>query len=114
MSPALAAYAALFAAIVLEVFGMFLLKQSEQFTRALPTILCLALFIGSIYFLTLSLKTMPVGIAYAIWSAACVVIVALIGWIFYNETLDAGAIIGLGLIVSGITVVNLFSSSGSH
>lgn len=114
MSATLSTYLALFAAIVLEVAGMLFLKQSEQFTRPVPTLLSLVFFIASIYLLTLALKTMPVGLAYAIWSAACVVIVAIIGWVFFQETLDFGAIAGLGLIVAGITVVNLFSSSGAH
>jgi small multidrug resistance pump len=113
MSPA-AVYGLLFAAIVLEVIGTTALQLSQQFTRIGPTVLLVACYATAFYCLSLTLKHIPVGIAYAIWSALGIVLISSVGMIFFKQRLDTPAIIGLGLIIAGVLVVNLFSKSVSH
>ncbi|MBY4609590.1 QacE family quaternary ammonium compound efflux SMR transporter [Rhizobium sp. 9T] len=109
-----AVYGLLFAAIVLEVIGTTALQLSQQFTRIGPTVLVVACYAAAFYCLSLTLKSIPVGIAYAIWSALGIVLISSVGLIFFKQRLDLPAILGLGLIVSGVVVVNLFSKSVSH
>ena len=101
-------------AIVSEVIGTSALKASEQFSRPVPSLITLVAFASAFYFLSLTLRTMPVGIAYAIWSGIGVVLIALAGWLIHGQRLDAAALIGIGLIVSGVIVMNVFSSSSAH
>ncbi|OHV84278.1 multidrug efflux SMR transporter [Rhizobium sp. LCM 4573] len=114
MNLALLTYGALGIAIVLEVIGTTFLQQSQQFTRALPTALMGICYLAAFYFLSVALRTMPVGIAYAIWSGLGIVLISIIGLVLFRQTLDLAAIIGLGLIIAGVLVVNLFSNSVSH
>lgn len=114
MQPALAAYLFLAIAIVFEVTGTAMLVKTEQFTRLVPTISVVLLYGISFYFLSLSLKVIPVGIAYAIWSAVGIVCIAVIGLIFFKQSLDLPAVIGIGLIISGVLVINLLSKSVTH
>ena len=107
-------YAFLFTAIVLEVIGTSALKASEQFTRLLPILVMVACYGTSFFFLSLVLRTLPVGIAYAIWSGLGIVLISLVGVIWFKQSLDVPALIGLALIVSGVVVVNLFSKSVGH
>lgn len=107
-------YAALFTAITLEVVGTTFLQRSQQFTQLVPTLIMGICYAGSFYFLTLALKTMPLGIAYAIWSGLGIVLVSLIGLVLFGQKLDLAAIIGLSMIVGGVVVVNLFSGSVTH
>lgn len=107
-------YATLFTAITLEVIGTTFLQRSEQFTRLLPTLLMGLCYAASFYFLSLALRAMPLGIAYAIWSGLGIVLVSLIGLLAFGQRLDLPAMIGLGMIVGGVVVVNLFSNSVSH
>lgn len=107
-------YATLFTAIALEVLGTTFLQRSQQFTQILPTLAMGLCYAASFYFLSHALRTMPLGIAYAIWSGLGIVLVSLIGLLAFGQKLDLAAIIGLGLIVSGVVVVNLFSNSVSH
>ncbi len=107
-------YATLLIAITLEVIGTNFLQRSEQFTRIVPTLLMGLCYAASFYFLSLTLRTMPLGIAYAIWSGLGIVLVSLIGLLLFGQRLDLPAVIGLGLIVTGVVVVNLFSNSVSH
>ncbi|MBY5352840.1 QacE family quaternary ammonium compound efflux SMR transporter [Rhizobium leguminosarum] len=109
-----AVYGLLFAAIVLEVIGTTALQLSQQFTRIGPTTLVLACYAAAFYCLSLTLKSIPVGIAYAIWSALGIVLISSVGLVFFKQRLDLPAIVGLGLIISGVIVVNLFSKSVSH
>ncbi|MBB4571945.1 SMR family transporter [Rhizobium lentis] len=109
-----AVYGLLFAAIVLEVIGTTALQLSQQFTRIGPTVLVVACYAAAFYCLSLTLKSIPVGIAYAIWSALGIVLISSVGLVFFKQRLDLPAIIGLGLIISGVVVVNLFSESVSH
>ncbi|EJB05853.1 small multidrug resistance pump [Rhizobium sp. BK619] len=109
-----AVYGLLFAAIVLEVIGTTALQLSQQFTRIGPTVLVVACYAAAFYCLSLTLKSIPVGIAYAIWSALGIVLISSVGLVFFKQRLDLPAIVGLGLIISGVVVVNLFSKSVSH
>lgn len=101
-------------AIVSEVIATSALKASEGFSRLWPSLIVAAGYISAFYFLSITLKTMPVGVAYAIWSGAGVVLIALIAWVFFGQALDTPAIIGLLLIVAGVVVLNVFSKTVSH
>jgi small multidrug resistance pump len=101
-------------AIVSEVIGTSALKASEGFTRLWPSLIVVVGYLSAFYFLSLTLKTMPIGVAYAIWSGAGVALIALIAWALYGQALDVPAIIGLSLIVAGVVVLNVFSSTTSH
>jgi small multidrug resistance pump len=101
-------------AIVSEVIGTSALKASEGFSRLWPSAIVVVGYASAFYFLSLTLKTIPVGVAYAIWSGAGVALIALIAWVLYGQALDLPAIIGLLLIVAGVVVLNLFSNTVSH
>ncbi|AJD42181.1 QacE family quaternary ammonium compound efflux SMR transporter [Rhizobium sp. SEMIA 4085] len=113
MSPA-AVYALLFAAIILEVIGTTALQLSQQLTRFWPSVLLVVCYTAAFYVLSLTLKVIPVGIAYAIWSALGIVLISVVGFVYFKQRLDLPAVIGLGLIITGVLVVNLFSKSISH
>ena len=98
-------------AIVTEVTGTSALKSSQGFTRLLPSVVVLVSYAISFYLLSLTLRTIPVGIVYAIWSGAGIVLLALIGTFFFRQTLDTPAIIGISLILAGVVVINLFSQT---
>lgn len=104
----------LLAAIVCEVVATSALKASEGFTRLWPSTLVAVGYALAFYFLSLTLKTIPVGIAYAVWSGLGVALIALIAWLVYGQTLDAAGIAGIALIVAGVAVLNLFSKSTPH
>jgi small multidrug resistance pump len=101
-------------AIVSEVMATSALKASAGFTRPLPSLVVVVGYGVAFYFLSLTLKTVPVGVAYAIWSGAGVALIALVGWAFLGQRLDAPAILGLALIVAGVVVINVFSRTVSH
>ncbi|MGO1765855.1 MAG: SMR family transporter [Advenella sp.] len=107
-------YLYLAAAIVMEVIATSFLKSSNSFTRLVPSIITIAGYAAAFYFLSLSLRTMPTGIAYAIWSGVGIVLISLIGWIWLGQSLDGAALLGMGLIVAGVVVINVFSNSVSH
>jgi small multidrug resistance pump len=98
-------------AIISEVIGTSSLKACAGFTRLWPSVLVVLGYSTTFYFFSLTLKTIPVGIAYAIWAGAGTVLIALIGFFFYRQKLDAPAIGGMALIVAGILVMNLFSKT---
>lgn len=104
----------LIVAIFAEVIATSALKYSEGFTRIIPSVIVCIGYALAFYFLSLTLKDMAVGIAYAIWSGMGTVLIALISYFIFNQKLDLPAIIGLLLIVSGVIVVNFFSKSISH
>ncbi|WP_432787330.1 DMT family transporter [Oligella sp. MSHR50489EDL] len=110
----MAAYLFLGIAIAFELAGTSLLMKTEQFTRLIPSVLVLVSYGSSFYFLSLSLKYIPIGIAYALWSAVGIVCIALIGWVFFKQRLDLPAMIGIALIIVGVVVINLFSKSVTH
>lgn len=101
-------------AIVAEVIATSALKASNEFTRLVPTIIVVTGYLTAFYFLTLSLRVIPVGIAYAIWAGLGIVLIAVISWIMYGQKLDLPALLGMGLIISGVLVINLFSKTGGH
>ena len=107
-------YLALVLAIGLEVVGTSFLQRSAQFTRLWPTVGMALCYLASFYLLSLALRVLPLGVAYAIWSALGIVLVALIGLFVFHQRLDLPAVIGLGLIVAGVIVVNLFSQTAGH
>ena len=107
-------YIYLAVAIVGEVIATSFLKQSEGFTRPVPTLIMAAGYVVTFYFLSLALRTIPTGVAYAIWSGVGIVLVAAIAWIVQGQKLDAGALAGMGLIVAGVLVMNLFSTTAGH
>lgn len=102
------------AAIVSEVIATSALNATDGFSRLWPTLTAVVGYTSAFYFLSLTLKTVPVGVAYAIWSGVGVALIALIGWLFFGQSLDTPAIVGLLLIVAGVVVLNLFSSTVSH
>lgn len=110
----LTTYAILFAAIVLEVIGTSFLQRSQQFTQAVPTLMTAVCYAASFYVLSHVLRVMPLGIAYAIWSGLGMVLVSVIGLVMFGQKLDGPAMLGLGLIVTGVIVVNLFSKTVGH
>lgn len=101
-------------AIICEVIATSALKSTEGFTRLLPTAVMALGYVAAFYFLSLTLKTIPVGIAYAIWSGVGVILVSIIGLVAFQQRLDAPALIGLGLIIAGVLVINLFSRTAGH
>lgn len=101
-------------AVVFETIGTTALKASHGLTRPWPSALVLAAYAVSFYLLARVLLFIPVGVAYAIWSGLGVVLIALIGWLFFAQRLDAPAVIGLGMIIAGIAVINLFSDTTLH
>lgn len=107
-------WAALLGAIGLEVAGTSLLQASHQFTRAWPTAGMAVCYGLAFYLLSIALKQMPVGIAYAIWSGLGVVAISLIGLVLFKQRLDLPAVIGLTMIVGGVLVINLFSRAATH
>jgi small multidrug resistance pump len=107
-------YAMLLVAIVLEVIGTTALQMSQQFTRLAPTIVVMICYAAAFYCLSVTLRVIPVGIAYAIWSALGIVLISVVGVVLFRQKLDLAAIIGLALIIAGVLVVNLFSKSVSH
>jgi small multidrug resistance pump len=98
-------------AILSEVIATSALKASEGFTRPLPVLILAVGYASSFYFLSLTLRTIPVGIAYAIWSGVGVILISLLAWWLYGQSLDKAALTGIALIVAGVVVLNLFSDS---
>lgn len=101
-------------AIVSEVVATSALKSSEGFTRLLPSLLVVAGYGAAFYFLSLTLRTIPVGIAYAVWSGVGMVLISVVAWLFLDQKLDAPAIAGIVLIAAGVIVMNVFSQTVVH
>ena len=110
----LPAYALLGAAILAEVIGTSALKASEGFTRPLPSVLTAVAYVAAFYALSLTLKTVPLGIAYGVWSGVGIVLVSAVGWVVYDQRLDTASLLGIGLILAGVLVIHLFSRSAGH
>jgi small multidrug resistance pump len=98
-------------AIVAEVIGTSALKSAEGFTRLLPSLIVVFSYSISFYLLSLCLRSIPVGVVYAVWSGVGIVLLALIGSIFFKQTLDTPAILGIVLILTGVLVINIFSQA---
>ncbi|MFM8537670.1 MAG: SMR family transporter [Planctomycetaceae bacterium] len=101
-------------AIIAEVIGTTCLKLSAGLTRPLPTIGVAVAYGLSFWLLSRTLDTIPVGVAYAIWSGAGVTLIAAIGWALLGQKLDIAAFVGMGLIVAGVVVLNIFSRTAAH
>lgn len=101
-------------AILFETIGTTALKASQAFTRPWPSALVVVAYGLSFYLLAKVLLYIPVGVAYAIWSGLGVVLIALIGWLVFAQRLDAPAVIGLGMIIAGIAIINIFSDTTLH
>ncbi len=101
-------------AIVSEVIGTSALKLSDGFTRLGPSLVVVAGYASAFFFLSLTLRTIPVGVAYAIWSGVGVVLITLVAWLWMGQKLDLAGVIGIGLIVAGVVVLNVFSKATVH
>ncbi len=101
-------------AVLFETIGTTALQASQQFTRLGPTLLVIFSYALAFYLLGLTLKFMPVGVVYAIWSGLGIVFIATIGFLVFGQRLDLPALIGLGLIITGILVIHLLSNTTSH
>jgi small multidrug resistance pump len=107
-------YLALAGAIVCEVTGTTFLGKSAQFSKMLPTALMALCYAASFYLLSLALRHVPLGVAYAIWGGVGIVLTAVIGVIVFGQRLDPVAMLGIGLIVAGVVLVQAFSTSVAH
>ncbi|MBS7810643.1 DMT family transporter [Roseococcus pinisoli] len=101
-------------AILAEVAATSFLKQTEGFTKLVPTLITAVGYLIAFYFLSLTLRHMPTGVAYAIWSGVGIVLITAIAWVFHGQKLDAPAMIGMGLIVAGVITMNVFSKTTGH
>ncbi len=107
-------YVFLLIAIIAEVIGTTFLKLSDGFTKLGPTLVTVVGYGVSFYFLALTLRTLPTGIAYAIWSGVGVVLIAGAAWAFMGQKLDIAALCGIAMIIGGVIVINLFSNAAGH
>jgi len=101
-------------AIVAEVVATTALKAADGFTRLAPSLLVVVGYAVAFYCLSQTLRTIPTGVAYAIWSGVGIVLISLAGWLVYKQLLDLPAIVGMALIMAGVLVINLFSKTALH
>lgn len=101
-------------AIILETIATSTLKASENFTKLIPTIITLTGYAGAFYLLSLTLRTIPIGIAYALWSGIGIVLVTLVAYFYYKQKLDLPALIGIAFIIVGVIIIQVFSKSSAH
>lgn len=101
-------------AIVAEVIGTTALKASDGFTRLAPSVVVVAGYAVAFYCLSLVLKSIPVGITYAIWSGLGIVLITLVAFLVYGQKIDLAGLIGMGLIIAGVLVLNVFSRASAH
>ncbi|QDB99749.1 multidrug efflux SMR transporter [Mesorhizobium sp. 8] len=107
-------YLYLLVAIVFEVLATTALKETQGFTRLVPSLVTVVGYGLAFYFLSLPLRTMPVGIVYALWCGAGIIMITAIGWVWFRQQLDLPALVGMGLIMAGVVVINLFSKTVVH
>ena len=107
-------YVYLLIAVAAETVGTSALQASQQFTRLGPSLFVLFAYAGAFYFLSLTLREMPVGVVYAMWSGLGIIFIALIGFFVFKQTLDLPAVLGMGLIIVGIAIIHLFSKATPH
>lgn len=101
-------------AILFEIIATTYLKKSEEFSKLVPSIITIVGYLVAFYFLSLTLRTIPVGIAYAIWSGVGIVLITIIGILVFKQTPDLPAILGLAFIIIGVLIINIFSKMGTH
>lgn len=104
----------LIGAIGFEIVATSALKATDGFSRLAPTVLTIACYVAAFFCLSVALRTIPMGVAYAIWSGVGIVAISIIGLVLYRQTLDAPALAGIGLIIAGTLVINLFSGTAQH
>lgn len=114
MSGAVATYSILLFAILAETFATSCLNASQQFTKLIPTLLSVAGYAASFYAFSHVTKVMPIGVAYALWCALGIILITIVGALYFKQPLDLPAYIGLGLMIAGVLVIHLFSSSIRH
>ena len=108
------AYIYLAVAIVAEVAATSALKASEEFTKLVPSLIVIVGYVISFYLLTRVLRTIPVGITYAVWAGLGIVLVTVVGAFLYKQIPDVAAVLGMGLIIAGVVVIHVFSKTISH
>lgn len=107
-------YLALGLAIVAEVIATSALKASDSFTRWWPSVITVVGYLTSFWLLSITLRTVPVGVAYAIWSGLGIVLITTVAWLLFGQRIDLPAVLGMGLIVAGVVVLNVFSKVAAH
>jgi len=107
-------YVYLIVAVVFEVIATTALKQTDGFTRLMPSLVAVGGYALAFYFLSLPLRTMPVGIVYALWCGAGIILITAIGWVWFKQALDLPALAGMGFIMGGVLVINLWSKTVVH
>ncbi len=107
-------YLYLVVAITAEVVATSMLKATEEFTKPLPTLVVIVGYLFSFYFLTLTLRSLPVGVTYAVWCGLGIVLVSIVAFFLYGQSFDLPAIVGVTLIISGVIIMNLFSKTVVH
>ncbi|MBO9477088.1 QacE family quaternary ammonium compound efflux SMR transporter [Shimia sp. R11_0] len=108
------AYLILMIAVVFETIGTAALQASQQFTKPIPSIIVVVGYGLAFYMMALTLKFLPVGITYAVWSGLGIISISVIAYFAFGQKLDLPAVLGLGLIVAGILIINLFSKTAVH
>mgnify|MGYP000733846377 FL=1 len=107
-------YLFLLAAIVLEVVATTALARSASFTRLVPSLIAIFGYAGAFWLLSVPLRVMPTGVVYALWSGLGIVLITAVAWVWQKQVLDTAALLGLGLIMAGVLVIHLFSTTVSH
>lgn len=107
-------YLILILAVAAETIGTSALQASQQFSKLLPSVLVVIAYGTSFWLLSLTLKTLPVGVVYALWSGLGIVLIAIIGYLVFGQKLDWPAVLGIAMILAGILVINLFSKTAGH
>lgn len=107
-------YIYLILAVIFETAGTSAIQASQQFSRLWPSVMVVVCFAAAFWFLSLTLRTMPVGIMYAMWSGLGIMLIAIIGFVVFGQKLDLPALLGIACILTGIVIINVFSSSGHH
>lgn len=110
----MSAWVALAIAILSEVIATSFLKASDGFSKLWPSVIVIVGYASAFYFMSISIKSIPVGVTYAIWSGTGIVLIALVGWLVLGQTLDWPALLGMSLIVAGVLVIQLGSNSVGH
>jgi len=101
-------------AIVAEVIATSVMKLSDGFTKPVTSFVTALGYLVAFYFLSLTLRTVPTGVAYAIWSGVGIVLITAVAWVFQGQRLDMPALAGIALIVAGVVVMNTFSKTTTH
>ncbi|MBX9867949.1 MAG: multidrug efflux SMR transporter [Burkholderiales bacterium] len=104
----------LFVAILAELIATSTLKASEGFSKLIPSLVCIIGYVIAFYCLSLTLRSIPVGVAYAIWAGVGIVLVTAVGCLYYKQPLDLAAVIGISLIILGVVIINIFSRISAH